>query len=457
MVDEHMEEKQLPAVSESPVYIRKSNTLITAKFKLPMLCHKLMSMSLNRLEPDGLQMKAVLYPSEIRALLGAESDSNIYKKLKKAAALMEGTRIFTDRGNGEFESFVMVTNSKYANSTFEILYNKQMTPYLESIKKNYTRFELSMVLGFEKPYSYRLYEILKKDAWRLEKKKTQYIVVTYGLHELRGALGLIDTNQDYIRKAVDRKAGWDEIAENICKKEHQQFKSFRDFKKRVLDPAKEEIQALTDIRFEYSLETHGRGGKVHGIRFQIFENDPASMRTVEKQLKDTAERFTKAGPDFEQLSMDQYWPEETIFLELRDYLTEKGIDTIGFTQEYFKQIYKAAGEDPDAIKAEIDYSKTVPEIKNYYGWLRQAVKEHYSQNVPVPAVHGSTKEAEAVSEINSKVESDDNRKRVWEKYIKNKEDFRDFVRYLCIPEDQIEEIFTIEECINEYVNYRKRK
>ena len=64
---------------------------------------------------------------------------------------MEGTRIFTDRGNGEFESFVMVTNSKYANSTFEILYNKQMTPYLESIKKNYTRFELSMVLGFEKP------------------------------------------------------------------------------------------------------------------------------------------------------------------------------------------------------------------------------------------------------------------------------------------------------------------
>ena len=42
---------------------------------------------------------------------------------------------------------------------------------LESIKKNYTKFELSMVLGFEKPYSYRLYEILKKDAWRLEKKK----------------------------------------------------------------------------------------------------------------------------------------------------------------------------------------------------------------------------------------------------------------------------------------------
>ena len=368
---------------------------------------------------------------------------------------MEVTRIFTDRGNGEFESFVMVTNSKYADSKFEILYNKQMTPYLESIKKNYTKFELSMVLGFEKPYSDRLYEILKKDAWRLEKKKAPYVVVAYGLNELRGALGLIDTNQDYIRKAVDRKASWDEIAENICRKEHQQFKTFRDFKKRVLDPAKEEIQALTDIRFEYSLETHGRGGKVHGIRFQIFENDPASLRTVEKQLKDTAERFTKAGPDFEQLSMEQYWPEETIFLELRDYLNEKGIDTIGFTQEYFKQIYKAAGEDPDVIKAEIDYSQTVPEIKNYYGWLRQAVKERYSLNAPVPAVHGSTKAAEDLSEINKNVESGGTQKKVWER-IKEKEDFEAFALYMGVPANQLEEIFTIKECIDEYFNYRKK-
>ena len=90
-MSEIQEEKKLPAVGEEPIYFRKSNTLITAKYKLPMFCHKLMNMSLNRLEPDGLQMKAVLYPAEIRALLGAENDSNIYKKLKRAAELGPGS------------------------------------------------------------------------------------------------------------------------------------------------------------------------------------------------------------------------------------------------------------------------------------------------------------------------------------------------------------------------------
>ena len=451
-MSEIQEEKKLPAVGEEPIYFRKSNTLITAKYKLPMFCHKLMNMSLNRLEPDGLQMKAVLYPAEIRALLGAENDSNIYKKLKRAAELMEGTRIFTDRGNGEFESFVMVTNSKYSDSTFEILYNKHMTPYLESIKKNYTKFELSMVLGFEKPYSYRLYEILKKDAWRLEKSNTSFVSVRYGLNELRGALGLIDTNQEYIRKALDRKCSWDEIAEEICRKEHQQFKSFRDFKKRVLDPAKEEIQQLTDIRFEYTLDIHGRGGKVHGIRFQIFNNDVSPA--VEKQLKDTAERISRVNPEFEQISMNQIWPEETSFLEIRDYLTEKGVNTIGFTQEYFKQLYKAADKDIDVIKEEIDYSATVPEISNYYGWLRQAVKERYSLNNPVPTFYGSTETAEKIQELDKAVQSDGTQKKVWER-IKKRDDYVDFAKSLRVPPDKVDEFFSIEECIDMYFDFKK--
>ena len=69
------------------VVVRKSNSLINAKYKTSILGNKIIAVSLTKLqqEPGSKQVMATLYPSEIKRILGNETDTNIYKKLKSVS------------------------------------------------------------------------------------------------------------------------------------------------------------------------------------------------------------------------------------------------------------------------------------------------------------------------------------------------------------------------------------
>ena len=82
--------------------IRKSNTLISGKFKTSILENKIMAIALTRIEiKDGCPV-ARLYPGEIKQLLGKNTDTNIYKKLKRTAKLMTGHQIVIEDSKGNF-------------------------------------------------------------------------------------------------------------------------------------------------------------------------------------------------------------------------------------------------------------------------------------------------------------------------------------------------------------------
>ena len=107
------EEKQELQQSEVDRKVYKGRQMITAKYKASLLENKLTSIALSRLTMEGDTPVATLFPSEIKKLLGRQSDTNIYKKLISTAKTMTGHQMVIEDNNGNFEVLAMITNARY--------------------------------------------------------------------------------------------------------------------------------------------------------------------------------------------------------------------------------------------------------------------------------------------------------------------------------------------------------
>ena len=141
------------------------------------------------------------------------------------------------------------------------------------------------------------------------------------------------------------------------------------------------------------------------------------------------------------------------------YLEQYNIDTESFTPAVFKKILDAADGDVDLIKQEIDYSLEVPNIRNYYGWLTTAVREHFSDHEPVETVNGSSEQARSYEQLREAYQnpSDEVLISLWEKYKKS-DLFPGFLETFRFPDvDAIETMYSTEELITKFIDYKKKQ
>ena len=444
------------------VVVRKSNSLINAKYKTSILGNKIIAVSLTKLqqEPGSKQVMATLYPSEIKRILGNETDTNIYKKLKSVSKQLAGNIITIEDGLGNFHTFTMITNVSYKDQKLEIIYNREMTPHITSLQKSYTSMELATLVSFEKNSSFRLYELLKKEAYKIDTTKSKFVTKVYSVDELRCTLGLVNLDASYLQRAVSDGATWSELV-HLAKKEDKQYERFTDFRTKVLDEAKIEMDEKADITFEYTVE-RGNRGRATDILFMISWNIPESnLETIHKnkeKIEQLSPEYVKvAEPDpFEKVDaadMKSGAKKLREYSEILTYLKKSGIRaTSGFTMEYYDRLLKDAGGDTDEIKREIDYAKTGGmTIRNYFGWLREAVRNRYADNV-VEAVEGGTEEAETAKELHRESHSNRTKELVWERY-KQKDNFQDFVESIGVPLEAMELAFDIDERIKMYMDF----
>ena len=79
--------------NSNELILRKSNSLISGKYKTSLLENKLMAIALTRIEIRDNCPVARLFPGEIKQILGKTNDTNIYKTLKKTAKVMTGHQL----------------------------------------------------------------------------------------------------------------------------------------------------------------------------------------------------------------------------------------------------------------------------------------------------------------------------------------------------------------------------
>lgn len=422
--------------------IRKSNTLISGKYKTSILENKIMAIALTRIEiKDGCPV-AKLYPGEIRQLLGKKTDTNIYKSLKRTAKLMTGHQIVIEDNKGNFSIFTMVNNADYIDKQFVITFNKNMTPFVHQLKNNFTTYEVATLMKIEKAHSYRLYELLKKEIYRSDPAINNGVVIKeYGLSELKCTIGLANTDEEGVRRAIADGKSWDDIYYNVVK--DKSFEVWYEFRRQVLDVAQKELAEKSDIVFEYEPLKYGSGAKVRRIRFYIAKNEPSKTKPEMDRMVDLIHTMNE-----EQIASDT--DNDGVY----SYIGHNKL-----TRDDIIEFMRVAEEDEEKVENAIRLADKQDYIKNYVGWIISCIKGKYEQ--PTEVIQGSSEKADTVNNLKTEIDNNeaDIAERIWSK-IKNKEDYIEFIAYLNskgIKENTLDVVYDTNERIDLYTNWKTKR
>lgn len=427
--------------------VKKSNALVSAKYQSSLIENQIMAIALTRIESKAKSgneaLHSTLYPGELKRIIG--DPQNIYRTLKKVSNVMTGHTIFIEDGNGNFRAHAIVTDAIYENGVFTINFNENLRPHVLGLEKSYTSYELSVLTGFKKNASFRLYELLKSHIYKGRKNPEGRVDVVYNLSELRFMIGLANGDDQRVRNAAAAMAphvDWDILYTKLEKKDRK-YEVWADFQRCVLQPAQQELKEKSNIRFEYE-GRRTRGRKISEILFSIYPNEPVDAEAINEKS-----RLIEKNSLYRQLEMprDQF-PEFYEKYEHHNDLEKEDLDLLLFK----------AGNDVEKVEAAITEADRQGYIGNYMGWIISyltAPREYRKTEV----IEGSAKQAQAVRKIRRNYE--DNREstasRVWER-MKKKEEFADFAQDLQeqgVSLDQFEEAFDHSEMADIFIAWKK--
>ena len=171
----------------------------------------------------------------------------MYGELRTALNQLKGKNYFIETEDLSYGSSLILKYKFDSRSEYiELAIDEELFKMCIDLSQGYTLYQTKVALSFTSIYSMKLYEVLAK--WRTSSKF--YI----SIDELRR---LTDTHVKYIKIA--------------------------DFKKNVLDLAKEQLDLsdITDLRFKYKEKKHGK--RIVGFDIIVIKTDKS--HEYEKQIK----------------------------------------------------------------------------------------------------------------------------------------------------------------------------
>ena len=216
----------------------QSNELIEASYspELTTRAHKVARLILSLISPDDKDLKLYTVPiSTLKDFLGYKENTswgNFYPEMKDIADRLNKEPIVIKTQDKVTTAYFIAgyeMDSAARTVTFEV--SLLLKPYLLALKRNFTRYPLHYIARLRSAYSIRLYELL-----------SQYRNIGHRTFELGNLQQLLGSNYEY----------------------------YANFKDKVLSIAKRDLDANTDITFEYEEIKTGR--KVTGLKFSIISN-----------------------------------------------------------------------------------------------------------------------------------------------------------------------------------------
>lgn len=400
---------------------RKSNELVSAKYKSTLLENQVMAVALTRIEVNGddenAPLVASLYPGELKRLIG--DPSHIYRTLKSVSKTMTGHTMVLEDGNGNFAAFPVVDDAEYKDGIFTVRFHERIRKHILDLDSRYTTLELSVMTNFKKSSSFRLYEILKSHIYKSKKNINDgRVEVEYNIAELRFMIGLANSDDAGVKNEMARMGdniNWDILFNKLDKKD-KKYEKWAEFERNVLKPAQEELKATSDIGFDYEGMRDGR--KMSRILFSIYKNVPENMDVINER-----QQFLEANNKRDR----QY--EMPRDLPAYKHLYQKYVGHNKLTAEDIDMLIVKAKYDASLVENAINDADKIEYIYNYVGWLVKYVENGGYEKIDV--INGSSKDADRVKEVQKSLEEDRDEvaKRYWQK-CKEKEEFEQFKMYL---------------------------
>lgn len=216
-----------------------SKDLAEARYSLNLMEQKLVWAMTSLISPDDEEFKT--YRVEIKHLvdyIGIDKKSALRELDKITDSLMERVlRIPVDDGNSLLKVH-WVSHCKLNKKHMEFSFHGSMKPYLLKLKEHFTSHKYRILVSFRGSYTIRIYQLLK-------------------IYEYKGNY---KCSLEDFRKILDIQ---------------DSYKAFKDFRKRVINPAKKEFETRnketgcyqSDITFD--LETSRTGRSISHLNFII--------------------------------------------------------------------------------------------------------------------------------------------------------------------------------------------
>lgn len=242
-------DEQLEILKKREYLVVKGNELIQQnRFELSLTEQKTVAFICSMIKPieaidraNGVPFQ-LEYEFKIRdycKICGIDYDNgNNYKNVKETLKHLSDRSMWLDDGNGEvLVRWLSKVRTNKKSGVAQIKLDEDLVPYLFDLGQRFTQYQLYNILAMKSAFSVRIYELMKSYAFQ----KTKIFEI-------------------------------DELKRLLMVEDVKSYKNFADFKKRVLDKAREEINELTDINIYFEPVTKGR--KVVKVKFRIEQKNP---------------------------------------------------------------------------------------------------------------------------------------------------------------------------------------
>ena len=248
--------------------IRKHNALIEARYQLPNLQEqRVIFLLLAQIKPSDEDFKSYrIAVADFAKVIGIKSNS-IYADMERITRSLRTREIGIKEGKSFFYTG-WLSSAKYIHGSgyVELCFDPNLKPYLLQLKDHFTQYKLSAVLYFKSVYTIRLYELLKKEAFKAKQDKR--LAIEYSYVFLRQAFGITD----------------------------KEYTQFNNFKRKAIEPAVAEVTAKTELNI-YAVEYGKTGRAVSRVTFRVevrelsILDERAALLAVEQQAEKTSKEL----------------------------------------------------------------------------------------------------------------------------------------------------------------------
>jgi plasmid replication initiation protein len=270
------------------------NNLIEANYRLGLQEKRLMLFLMSRIKKDDDSFRNIeIEILELSNIMQIDK-KNIYRDMAKVTKNMVG-RVLSIRNLDENSllqvPWVASAKYSYGEGIVKFRISEELAPYLIKLKDRFTVIRLSDLMNFKSIYAIRIYEILK-----------QYENLGYrkiDLDQLRLSCGIPENRLNLIA----------------------------DFRRKVLDIAKREINEKSDILIEYDFVKRSR--KVVGIEFHIKKN-PDYGKEEKDKIKQLKREFETRSRLIETIEEFGFSKKSTLKMitDLKDFELEDAVKSV---------------------------------------------------------------------------------------------------------------------------------
>lgn len=247
-----MEKNEIIKYDEN-YFVCVSNAFVKANQDLPLNESKILRIMISQIVATDKELKSYTTTiPDIAKILKIIPD-NLYRNIENITRTLMQQLIKVDKGKNKWELFQIFSKCKYDNGILTMRLHDDLKPFIFELKKLYTQYQISVIIGMKSTYAIRVYELIR------EKRKNN---------------GFIKQDEFLIISLEDLRN-----ATNTTKK----YSRIIDFKKNVLDISVKEISCNSEFVIDYE---HVKKNKtIIAFKFNLYGNGTTEGEELLKKYK----------------------------------------------------------------------------------------------------------------------------------------------------------------------------